>query len=350
MTEDRLSNLAILSIESNIAQTIDFDNFKGSFRVERSTAYNIVEKFENSIFFPRKNLNESSVTSENHILSFLWFSANKCCLRDVSERFGVGLTTQFRINNRVMDFLVDISATIINLNEGTVNLSREFQKVSGLPGVIGCIDGSSIPIRTPAHKLKSTYTNRHDMPSITLQAICDYKKKFIDVFTGAPGKIHDSRVFALSDISKELPLICENKYHIIGDGAYSIRDWLLVPYKNYGNLTDTQIKFNKMLCGTRVLIENSFGLLKSRFRQLLQVDIHDVDKITKFIISCCVLHNMCIDMEDYIELDNEILLTLAAEPNVYSIDSDTVLRKKGEAKREALKNSLQYFQCYTSDE
>ena len=48
----------------------------------------------------------------------------------MSERFGVGLTTQFRINNRVMDFLVDISATIINLNEGTVNLSREFQKVN----------------------------------------------------------------------------------------------------------------------------------------------------------------------------------------------------------------------------
>lgn len=48
----------------------------------------------------------------------------------MSERFGVGLTTQFRINNRVMDLLVDISATIINLNEGTVNLSQEFQKVN----------------------------------------------------------------------------------------------------------------------------------------------------------------------------------------------------------------------------
>jgi len=48
----------------------------------------------------------------------------------VSERFGVGLTTQSRINNRVMDFLIDILATIINLNEGTVNLSREFQKVN----------------------------------------------------------------------------------------------------------------------------------------------------------------------------------------------------------------------------
>lgn len=92
-----------------------------------------------------------------------------------------------------------------------------------------------------------------------------------------------------------------------------------------------------MLCGTRVLIENSFGLLKSRFRQLLQVDIHNVNKITKLIISCCVFHNTCIDMEDYIELDDEILLTITVEPNGYAIDSDIFLRKKGEAKREALK-------------
>ncbi|CAI6372569.1 unnamed protein product [Macrosiphum euphorbiae] len=275
--------------------------FKGSFRME----------------------SDPTITSENHILSFIWFSANKCSLRDVSERFGIGLTTQFRINNRVMDFLVSISSKFINFNEGSVGLSQEFQKVSGMPGVIGCIDGSSIPIRTPAHKIKSTYTNRHDIPSITLQAICDYKKRFIDVFTGAPGKIHDARVFALSDISKELPSMCGTKYHIIGDGAYSIREWLLVPYKNYGNFTESQIIFNKTFCATRVLIENTF------------------DKITKFIISCCVLHNMCINMNDEIELDNEI--GPSTDPENDFIDSDFNQRKNGESKRDAIKNSLQYF-------
>jgi len=60
--------------------------------------------------------------------------------------------------------------------------------VSGMPGVIDCIDGLLIPKRTTAHKIKNTYTNRHDIPTITLQAICDYKKRFIDVFVGAPGK------------------------------------------------------------------------------------------------------------------------------------------------------------------
>jgi len=114
-----------------------------------------------------------------------------------------------------------------------------------------------------------------------------------------------------------------------------------VPYKNYGNFTESQIIFNKTFCATRVLIENTFGLLKSRFRQLLQLDIHYVDKITKFIISCCVLHNMCINMNDEIELDNEIGPSI--DPENDFIDSDVNQRKNGESKRNAIKNSLQYF-------
>lgn len=211
-----------------------------------------------------------------------------------------------------------------------------------MPNVIGCIDGTSIPIRTPAHKIKSTYTNRHDLPSITLQGVCDYKKKFIDVFTGVPGKIHDARVFLLSDLSKDLPSMCEKKYNLLGDGAYPIREWLLIPYKDYGRLTESQKKFNNSLSATRVLIENTFGLLKSRFRQLLQLDIHSVDKITKFIISSCVLHNLCIDMNDQIEIpdeENEGLLSLS-EDNV--IETDMLLKRNGKMKRDAIKSSLEY--------
>jgi len=59
-----------------------------------------------------------------------------------------------------------------------------------------------IPIRTPAYKIKSTYVNRHDMPSITLQAICDANKIFVDIFTGLPSKIHDAHIFQLFHISK----------------------------------------------------------------------------------------------------------------------------------------------------
>lgn len=48
----------------------------------------------------------------------------------MAERFGNGLTTQFRINDRVMNFLIDISPKVINFDEGITNLAREFKKVS----------------------------------------------------------------------------------------------------------------------------------------------------------------------------------------------------------------------------
>lgn len=181
--------------------------------------------------------------------------------------------------------------------------------------------------------------NRHDIPAITLQGICDARKKFIDVFTGIPSKIHDSRVLKLSDINEQLPGICEGKFHILGDAAYPIREWIMVPYRDYGNLSEKEKLYNKKFCATRVLIENSFGLLKGRFRQLTELDIHNVDKISKFIISCCVIHNLCIDNNDDFIDQCEI----NPENVLYAEDigeQEILLRRLGELKRNQIMENL----------
>lgn len=136
------------------------------------------------------------------------------------------------------------------------------------------------------------------MPSLTLQAICDAKKKFLDVFTGPPSKIHDARVFKLSFISNMLPDICGNEWHILGDAAYPLKKYLITPYRDYGNLTQEQRNFNFKFSACRVKIENAFGILKARFRQLIRLDFHTVERCCKFIIACCTLHNLCILQED----------------------------------------------------
>lgn len=123
----------------------------------------------------------------------------------------------------------------------------------------------------------------------------------MDVFTGPPGKVHDSRVFKLSFISAKLPQMCVSEgsapyqYHLVGDGAYPLREYLMTPYKDYGNIQQKQSKFNSTLSSTRVLIENAFGLLKQRFRQLQHLELFTVDRCTKLIIACCVLQNLAID-------------------------------------------------------
>lgn len=76
---------------------------------------------------------------------------------------------------------------------------------------------------------------------------------------------------------------------------------MLTPFRDYGNLSLDQKRYNKSLSATRVCIENAFGLLKGQFRQLVRLDFWHVEKNSKFILGCCVLHNICIDAGDIFE-------------------------------------------------
>ncbi|XP_050056248.1 putative nuclease HARBI1 [Aphis gossypii] len=305
--------------------------------------------FKSSPFYPKSD--QAMVTArsaELHVLSFLWFASNKCDLRDVASRFGLSLSSQFRINDRVMEFLIKIAPSIIKMPKSDAekeSVAKDFKMIALIPHALGCIDSTSITIRTPKHKVKSTYVNRHDIPAITLQGICDSKKRFLDAFTGPPGKIHDARVLKLSGVLDWLPRLCNEKYYLLGDGAYPLRQWLITPYRNIGHFTESQKHFNKKFSATRVKIENTFGLLKGRFRQLTQIDMHEVNKITKFIICCCVMHNLCIyndDLINYNEYDNEEVIMTDEYVQDITV-TDVQLKLAGESKRNNLKEYLLYL-------
>ncbi|KAB0802301.1 hypothetical protein PPYR_04487 [Photinus pyralis] len=258
--------------------------FQKYFRLRRNTAELLIQKFKQCKHQRNDHGGRAPISAEIHIYSFLWFAGNKCTMKDVAQRFNITESSFHRAKNRVMDFLMELGPTIIKFprtEKEKQHLADNFRKVAGFPGTIGCIDGTSIPIRTPAHKIKCTYVNRHDMPSITLQGICDYKRRFLDIFTGLPGKIHDSRVFKMSDISRQLPEICGQT-----------------------------------------------------------LDIKTVTTITRFIICCCILHNFCIDADDFLNNEN-----ICYEERIQSDpvgESEWQARKRGEEKRNYIKRSLLY--------
>ena len=210
--------------------------------------------------------------------------------------------------------------------------------------MISCIDACLIPINTPARKARHTYTDRHGNTSIKLQAVCDDNRKFLDVFAGCPGRMHDGRVFEYSDLSNEIFQHVNSRYHILGDGAYLIREWLLTPYRNLGNLTPQQNLYNETLSRTRVRIENAFGLLQARFRQLRYgIDMHKVPKISKFIVACCVLHNLCINDPRPPQLEREAR-EIVQDNNADELHElrlrERQLKRRGERKRDRIQNNL----------
>lgn len=74
-----------------------------------------------------------------------------------------------------------------------------FEERYGYPGCIGCIDGVHIDITAPLENPQS-YVNRHHNYSILVQAVCDDKMLYRDVYCGNPGAIGDVRNFENSDL------------------------------------------------------------------------------------------------------------------------------------------------------
>lgn len=105
-------------------------------------------------------------------------------------------------------------------------------------------------------------------------------------------QVHDARVLKNSTLYNDLHNICGDNYYLLGDSAYPCLKQLIVPYKDNGHLTRAQRSFNQKLSSCRVVIENAFGCLKQRFRQLYHFKLRDVPRMVRVIHACCVLHNI----------------------------------------------------------
>lgn len=337
----------VVHFVSNVVDNYTDEEFQRNFRLQRTSAEQIIAKYIASEFC-KANVGRGRKHFEprSQMLAFLWFCANKNSYREISNLFNMSQSTFLIHMKAILDFFTDISKTVIKFpeaDEEKQQVAEEFKQIASFKDVIGCIDGCYLPIRKPANKIRSTYINRHDMLSITLQGICDANKKFLDVCIGSPSKIHDARIFALSPISDRLPTVCQQRYHILGDAAYPIREYLLTPYRHVGNITAKQRRYNIKHAQTRVKIENAFGLLKTRFRQLMRMDFFTVERMCKFVMACCVLHNMCIGMDDIIEEDEE-LQQVNQQPNEPDLNAnnprEAALRRLGEMKRNDIADTL----------
>lgn len=83
-----------------------------------------------------------------------------------------------------------------------------------------------------------------------------------------------------------------DNYYLLGDSAYPCLQYLIVPYRDNGHLTRAQRNFNQRLSSCRSIVENAFGCLKQRFRQLYHFKLRDIIRMVRVIHACCVLHNI----------------------------------------------------------
>ncbi|XP_033746979.1 putative nuclease HARBI1 [Pecten maximus] len=194
-------------------------------------------------------------------------------------------------------------------NEEMDNIAMKFNDMGTyeFSGIIGAVDGTHIRIEPPSENPQA-YFNRKKIHSLILQGVCTSDMKLIHVNIGWPGRVHDAKFLRNSDLWNTGFEKCRyGRFHILGDGAYPIKVWLLTPYRDTGHLTRNQTKFNKSLSSKRQVIERAFGLLKGRFRRLKYINKRSIVNMCTVIQSVCILHNMCIcngeDLAEFLETD-----------------------------------------------
>ena len=81
--------------------------------------------------------------------------------------------------------------------------------------------------------------------------------------------------------------------YLIGDSAYPLQTWLMKPFQHNSILTSDQKRYNYRMSRARIVVENAYGRLKTRWCRLMKRNDVHVCHIPNVIAAACILHNMC---------------------------------------------------------
>jgi len=248
---------------------------------------------------PRELGGHPKIALEIKTVMFLWYMANTNSFRELSDKFNVAQSTAHVIIMQALQNVCSIASRFIRWPTQCEKQAgaRVFSRITQLEGVIGAIDGCHIRIQRP-HIHGMDYMNRKGYYSLLLQGICDDRGRFLDIFVGPPGRVHDARMLRLSPFYQNWQRKLGD-YKLLGDSAYISQEFPFIqtPKRDNGHLTEQDKMSNTLLSRGRVVIENAFGRVKCRFRRIRDVQNANLIIMIRLVIVACTLHNICMDTD-----------------------------------------------------
>ncbi|KAK6151975.1 hypothetical protein DH2020_014610 [Rehmannia glutinosa] len=283
------------------------EEFKKAFRMSRATFDMICEELE-SVVTKKNTMLRLAIPVRQRVAVCVWRLATGEALREVSKRFGLGISTCHKL---VLEVCTAIRSVLMpkflqwpDENRMT-EIKREFELFSGIPNVGGSMYTSHVPIIAPKTSVAAYFNKRHTERnqktsySITVQGVVDPKGVFTDICIGWPGSMTDDQVLEKSALSQRANKGVLKDVWVVGNSSYPLMDWVLVPY-THQNLTWTQHAYNEKVEEVQRVAKESFMRLKARWSCLQKRTEMKLQDLPVVLGACCVLHNIC-------EMRNEIL-------------------------------------------
>ncbi|CAF3863201.1 unnamed protein product [Rotaria sordida] len=315
---------------SNIVPMMNDKQFKNNFRIQRSTFKEILHQV--GPYLKKKDtVLRPAIPVDKRLACALYLLGSTCELRTVAHLFGIGKSTAAQLLHDFCEVFVNLffhRLIKFPVNDQQVKQTTDaFLNKYGYPMCIGSIDGTHISIEPPIGE-ETDYFNYKKFHSIILLGVVDASLKFSYVNIGAPGRCNDAFVYNRSTLFEVMqnPVYAQNcltvnnvkiQAHLIADSAFPLSNNLMKPYTERTNMPQHQSLFNYRLSRCRCTIERSFGHLKNRFRSIHKKMEYDIEHVKNIIKAACILHNICVDSQDAVETDWDIIATPYKKPNCY---------------------------------
>ena len=135
-------------------------------------------------------------------------------------------------------------------------------------------------------------------------AVCDAQYCYTLIDIGDAGRHSDGGIFSNSAFGRAMEagelalpepdiipgMTSALPYVFVGDAAFPLKQYMLRPYPGKF-LPENKRIFNYRLSRARRIIENSFGIMASKFRIFRRPIIANPEKVTKITKAACCLHN-----------------------------------------------------------
>ena len=289
--------------------------FKNNFRVQRSTFREILDQV--GPYLRRQDTAlRLAISIEKRVACALYTLGSTSELRTIAHLFGIGRSTAANLLYEFTEILVELFfKSLIKFPTSDQEIKRVtdgFLEKYGYPMCLGSIDGTHICIEPPRDE-ETDYFNYKKYHSVIALATVDSNLNFTYLNVGAPGRCNDASVYGRCTLREVLqdPLYSRHRLvvnkttiqaHLIGDSAFPLSQHLMKSFPERVNMPQHQAHFNYPLSHCRCIVERTFGHLKNRFRSLHKKLEYDLEHTKMIIKAACILHYICVDVQDSIEI------------------------------------------------
>jgi DDE superfamily endonuclease len=101
-------------------------------------------------------------------------------------------------------------------------------------------------------------------PSFNVQLVVDAKRKSCE-FEIRAGSAYDLQIFNNSKFGNSIDSLLPENGHIVSDAGYGLSETVMTPFTITNPMPPNERNYEYLISRTRIVVEYTIGLLKSRF-------------------------------------------------------------------------------------